>query len=431
MKKATLYLVLCCLFMACTKDEIVEIVPSPRDGLNFRIERVINDSTIELRWNPFPGKDFRKYMLVRQATYLNKGKMETISTPVDSSKDVTHTSFTETKMPFARDIYYSLYVYQDSMPRNPVWGSVYYQRLNTFLQATPTDVLIDLQRKWVYITESQKVHIVDYANSKVLLSKSFPSAIGYCSLGELNGAKEFYVPTADGWLQIHDAATLELKDRIYVAGYGIGSVAAKKGKLFVGSSEKSAGGYSNCIKVYDRVTKELVGRTGYWDRTRVVPLESNGNTIEMIDVTLNIIPVSLGYYSFNADGVPLEKREDDFHGDFRVDPSIVRSFPDGSRLITSSYGTVLNKSLGFDRYLKEYGSYSDFAFNETGSIIYAASATAKKIDVITYPGTTNTGNYPTSNYPYKIFRDGQSLVAVGKLTLNSQNTYLFIEKIDL
>ena len=129
--------------------------------------------------------------------------------------------------------------------------------------------------------------------------------------------------------------------------------------------------------------------------------------------------------------MPLCKNQDSYHCEYSTDPNIVRSFPDGSKFITSSSGTIFNKSLVFDRYIKQYGGYSDFAFNSDGSIIYAAYASQKKIDVVTYPATTITSSYTTSFYPYKIFRDGNRLICVSKTTVNQQTTYLLIEKIDL
>jgi hypothetical protein len=191
----------------------------------------------------------------------------------------------------------------------------------------------------------------------------------------------------------------------------------------------SAGGYSNCIKVYDRATKSFIGRTGYWDRTRLLQLE--GSSVEMIDITLNLLPSNLAYYQFSADGVPIYKKEDSYHGDFPMDPGIVRSFPDGSKIITSSSGTIFNKSLIFDRYLKQYGNYSDFAFNGDGSIIYAANPLQRKIDVVTYPATTTISSYATAFSPYKIFRDGNSLICISKTYTNQQMTYLLVEKVNL
>jgi hypothetical protein len=173
----------------------------------------------------------------------------------------------------------------------------------------------------------------------------------------------------------------------------------------------------------------VIGRTGYWDRTRLLQLE--GSSVEMIDLTINLIPVDLAYYQFSPTGLLLAKMQDSYHGDYSMDANIVRSFPDGSKFITSSSGTIFNKSLIFDRYVKQFGNYSDFAFNNDGSTIYAAYRFQKQIDVITYPALATTSSYSTTFFPYKIFRDGNVMICVSKTYTNQQMTYLLIEKINL
>lgn len=341
-------------------------------------------------------------------------------------------SFTEANMPLTKDISYDLLVSTDTTKFNQGLynaARLYYQRPNSIVFGIPTDVLINRAQKKLYVTEQNRVSILDYETGRMLNSKSFPVSIGYCALSDYNGSAELYVPINDGWLEILDASTLQLKDRIYVAGFAIGSVAVVNQKLYVSSSDMAYSGYSNCIKIYDCSTKTLIGRTGYWDRTRLLPLE--GSSVEMIDITLSILPTGLFYYQFTPDGVLLSKKEDTYHGDYAMNPGIVRSFPDGSKFITSGSGTIFNKSLLFDRYIKQYGNYSDFAFNSDGSIIYAAYANQKQIDVVTYPATTTINSYTTALYPYKIFKDGNTIISVSRTLINQQVTHLFVEKINL
>lgn len=434
MRKVILYLLICFIYLSCKKEvkEVIVVTPATTSSIQLEVDQVINDSTIVLKWSKFTGSDFQKYRLVRNATYLKNGQFESFIEPVDSSINVNHLSFTESKMPLAQDIYYTLYVSTDTTQYNQGLKAVdyvYYKRPNSLVSGIPSDVLISKQQKRLYLTVDNAITLVDYSG-RIITSKEFPAGVGFCGLGDFNGSNELYVPVNDGWLQILDAATLQLKDKIYVAGYAIGSVVAANEKLYVSSSDLTGGAfYSNSIKVYDRATKTLIGRTGYNERTRLLPLD--GTSVEMIDLTLNISPIDLAYYQFSSGGVPLLKKEDTYHGDYLIDASIVRSFPDGSKFITSSSGTIFNKSLVFDRYLKQYGNFSDFAFNSDGSIIYAAKAIEKKIDVISYPSTATINSYSTAFYPYKIFRDGNTLICVSRTYINQQMTYLLIEKIDL
>ncbi|OQP53458.1 hypothetical protein A4H97_23730 [Niastella yeongjuensis] len=429
MRKITLYLLLGICFLACKKEDVIVVNPSQREAL--KIDTVINDSTLVLTWRKFTGTHFKQYRIARVATYLKNDKFAPVYDSVFTSTDINVTSFTETNMPLAKDINYYLIIDRDTVPSNSQAPGVTYQRPHSVLSCQPTDVLFSKAQKKLYIIEQQKIHIVDISG-RPLLSKEFPTTIGYCTLGTYNGSNELYVPLNDGWVEILDAATLELKDRIYVAGFGIGSVLALNGKLYVSSSDNASSGYADCVKIFDRASKTLVARTGYYDQTRLVALE--GTAVEMIDLTIHQFPISLFYYSFTTDGIPLVKKEDTYHMDYTMDPAIVRSFPDGSRFITSGSGNIFNKSLVFDRYLKQYpsnaDSYTDFAFNSDGSIIYAANGPLKKIDIFRYPSTTNTGNYPTKFTPYKLFRDDNSLISVSKAS-SFQQTFILIENIKL
>ena len=437
MRIYTLCIAICFLYVSCKKQiqDVVIVTPVSSSTYDIKIDQIINDSTVVLKWS-IPPKDFKKYRLVRTATYLKNGKFGRYSDPIDSSTNLDHLSFTDNSMPLARDIYYDLYVSSDlsSSYDQGLYekARVYYQRPNSLVYGVPIDVLIDKQQKWLYVIENYTVSIVNYTTGRIVTSKEFPTTISYSALGEFNGSRELYVPENDGWLLILDATTLQQKDKIYVAGIKTTSVLAVNGKLYVSSSDLSAGAiYNNCLKVYDRATKNLVGRAGYWDQTRLLLLE--GSSVEMIDLTLHLAPVGLSYYQFSSDGVPITEKQEPY-SDYRKNADIVRSFPDGSKFITSSSGTIYNKSLTFDRYVKQYGNYSDFAFNTDGSTIYAADPGQKKIDVIAYPSTTYISSYTTAFYPYKIFRDGNSLICVSKDANQGGYqpfNYLFFEQINL
>jgi hypothetical protein len=428
MKRTTLYLFACLFCLSCKKEDVTVITGPSSTIVQISIGQVVNDSTIVLTWPRYTGAKFKKYRLTRTATYLKNGQFQEVTEEIDASTDLNHTSFTEKNMPYARDINYYIAVLNSDNQLFPPTTSVSYQRPNSLVYGEPTDVLFSKQQQSVYITERYRITKIDYHTGRQTVSKAFPTGIGFCSLGAYNGEEELYVPTSSGWLQIVDPGTLELKDKIYVAGFEVASVAVANDKLLVGSSDMAVG-YNNCIKVYDRATKSLVSRAGFWDRTRVLLL--NSSTMEFIDLSVNLMPIELSYYQFNANGSLLSQKRDNYHGDYPMDANIVRAFPDGSRFITSSSGTIFNKSLVFDRYIKQYGSYTDFAFNNNGSVIYAADRNGKKIQAISYPGLSITGSYTTVSFPYKIFRDENTLVCVGKSAAAQLNTYLVVEKINL
>jgi hypothetical protein len=434
MRKASLFLAVSFFLLSCKKEkvEVTVINPSP-SAIQIMIDQVINDSIVILKWTKYTGNNFQKYKLVRNAMYLKNGQFTNFRDSLYAGTDINYLSHTDNTMPLARDINYELYVSKDTTKYNQGFiqvASVYYERPNSLVSGIPKDVLINVQQQKLYVTQDYSITIVDYNSGRAIKTRQFPSGINYCSLGDFNNIKELYVPTEDGWVLILDATTLQEIDKIYVAGYGVGSVVAINGILFVSSSDRTQGGiYDNCVKTYDRATKSFIGRTGYWDRTRLTALE--GTSVELIDLTINLIPVDLCYYQFSPAGVPITKKQDLYHGTYAMDAGIVRSFPDGSKFITSSSGTIFDKSLVFDRYVKQYGNFSDFAFNADGSQIYAAYGQQKKIDVITYPALNTVNSYTTSFYPYKIFRIGNTMICANRTHISQQFTYLLFEKINL
>ena len=428
MKKIIGWLLICSVFLACKKEQVYEVTPTSTDYVQLKLDQVINDSTIVLKWAKFTGLNFKTYRLLRKATYLKEGQFTTFTETVDESREIDHLSFTENNMPYARDITYSLAVIVYN-PGNGLdtlrsGGMVQYQRPNSLTAGYPVDVLINKQQKWLYVIEEKMITLVDYSSGRPITSKEFPATIGNCSLGDFNGSNELYVPLYDGTVQVLNGANLQGKEKIYVSGLDIGSVAAFNGKLYVSSSDLTGSSNGECIKIYDRATKNLLGLAGYGSKTRLLLLE--GTSFEMVDLSISIWTKRLNYHKFSANGTPVFRTQNYQDEYYYVDPVIMRSFPDGSKFITSTRGSVFDKSLSFQGYLKDSGGYSDFAFNSDGSTIYAANSYEKKIDAISYPALAIIKRYPTIGNPYKIFRDGNTLVC-----LSRSNSYMFIEKITL
>ena len=71
MQKAIPYLLVVLICLSCKKEDVVVIVPAISTiTLDLKIDQVINDSTIVLKWSKYAGANFQKYLLVRSATYL-------------------------------------------------------------------------------------------------------------------------------------------------------------------------------------------------------------------------------------------------------------------------------------------------------------------------------------------------------------------------
>jgi hypothetical protein len=430
MNKLICLLVLCAVLAACKKEKEYVINP-PKFSNYLMLDQVINDSTLVLKWGKYTGNGFKRYILKRKGVYIKNGIIKDYEEPIDSSVDIEHLTFME-KAPFARELTYILYVsHTGNTPQDTITflGNVFYKRPNTFLAGDVTDALIDRQKQRLFIaTGGKKITILNYGGRQVA-STELPATIGYCALGSYNGNDELYVPVNDGSLHILDAATLQLKDRIYIGGTTVGSVVAYNGKLYVSTSNNADTTYKYSIKVYDRAGKNIISSAGYYRNTRLLPLD--GTSLEMVDLTIGFTTKSLNYHKFSADGMLISETNNNSSFNSKIDAAIMQSFPDGSKFITSYYGSIYNKSLSL---LGEVGggAYLDFAFNSDGSVIYGANSNPQRIDVIGYPALTTSRSYPTMANPVRIFRDGNSLICLSIYgQYASEYNYLFIEKINL
>ncbi|WP_205502344.1 YncE family protein [Rufibacter psychrotolerans] len=439
--KQTLVLLLGIIFLASCEiieNEIVEIKPKARD-ITLKVDQVYNDSTISLRWDKYGASDFKKYSLFRYATVLQNGQLIQQRKELKSFDSPDSVTYMERDMPRSLRVVYQLYLSTDTATYAA--GGASYTRPDITNVGLFNDALINTDKDYLYLCDmgTGTIIIFNYATNKAIRKLDLKGPIGYSALGSYGGyLNELYVPDANGWLYILDALTLETKEKLYIGGYQVTSVVEEAGKLFVSSSDLSFERMDdNSLKVYDRATLKLVGRTGTWSNTRLVLLKnpvSQTADIELIDITTNILPTDLTYYRFNSSGNPLAKREDSYHGDHPLDPALVKAFPDGQRFITASSGAVYNKNLQYEKVLAPSytynGRYLDFAFNGSGSLIYGVLNNENKIVAIDYPSGTITNTYATSLKPYRIFRDGNQLICLTKPEF-SADSYFFVEKINV
>jgi len=123
------------------------------------------------------------------------------------------------------------------------------------------------------------------------------------------------------------------------------------------------------------------------------------------------------YYKLGDDGKFIEHVNDTYHGDYPLNAEIFRISPNGEYLLTSAGGAIYtaNSSMTYLGALPR-GSmrFSDFAFDETGTTIYAGMGTARKIQKFNYATLSIEEEFSTSGYPFIIFRRGEKIVVVSK-----------------
>lgn len=156
------------------------------------------------------------------------------------------------------------------------------------------------------------------------------------------------------------------------------------------------------------------------ERLRKIP-----NTNEYISITEGVIPTDMNYYKLDYSGNFVQHHNDIYHGDYPLKAQIFRISSDGSYCITSQEGAVYlaNSSMEYKGVLHAGSlAYSDFAFSDDGSTIYAATSNRKSNQIGSYPALTRDDEILTKGYPVFIIRDDQKIIAVSKSSENSINT---------
>lgn len=423
------------LSISCKKDAPVNI---QEVELNLRLQTVINDSAVVLAWDSYSWKDFKEYRLIRSYPDIRQRDLREARDTIVLSGGRHVNSFQDLRVPITSRLKYSLEV---SAKAGKVQSKevVYERKQGLFFEKTQ-EALIDTARKYIYVVNRDDGYISLYNYQQNLLIKKISASpyIGYCELGNPNGEAELYVPRSDGWVDIYDAITLLLKDRLDVEGKEVNSVIYNNGLLFVSTADSShaSGGKDRSVKVYSRNTKQLITRAGYYTPSRLFLVP--GTRTELIDVVNKHPTIRLLHYKFDEAGNLLSEKEDPYNGIYVKDPTNTKIFPAGNLIITTLVGSIYDTALTLKSHLTNdlLNGYKDFAFNETGSIIYCASQSSKTIEARGYPDNGLIRKYPTRLFPLKIFRDGQQLISLSTsltpgLAYPWVPAYFFFETINL
>jgi hypothetical protein len=152
-----------------------------------------------------------------------------------------------------------------------------------------------------------------------------------------------------------------------------------------------------------------------------------GNT-EIIEITTRISPTDMDYYRFDTEGNIVESKYDKYHGDYRLDPYTFKVAPANNYLVTSSSGAIYSadsemdyKGLLLD---DQPGKFSDFAFSDDGSQIYAGVSLSKSIFVYDSTTMTKTREIDTRGYPMFLMKGANGFIVLSALEpFITQNHY--------
>lgn len=432
MKCCLLFTISLFVLLSCAKDE--ELNPNIYSNQIILKDLKISGDSVKLTWTKLDTIKFSGYLIIR------KESKNVIVDPTDYNEshvikkiyDPNITTYTDLNIPLMPYMEYQVvgllsgkytydYIFSNS--------KTYERPSIKIFEFDILDIIPDLTNNRLYIIErsSGKISMIDYETLTTVKTLNSEATIGYCSIGYNGSTKELYVPRSDGWVFVYNAETLEKIDQIDITQPS-SCVVNNNGILYISTNAWWP------IKVYDRVTKTKISENGEQEdtRLRIIP---NTNT-EIIDVTINIGPTDLDYYSYSSNGSFLIHKNDNYHGDYPLNAAIFQFFPDGKKFITSSEAAIYDKNLNYlNRIPKGNYLFSDFAFSADVSLIYCACSNAKKIVSYSSSNFVKNKEYKTQGYPYKIFRKENSLICVSKAAFGSDYSYgpsnFIIEKIDL
>ena len=420
-----------CILSGCNKHDEIEIDVQKLSYPDKIVmgKPVVRGDSIELTWSKLDNAQFSRYLIIRKESkdlsYNPEGESKAGIWVISSISNKNTTRYIDKNIPACPYLEYQIIGRTSNNDYSYDYifsNSAIYERPNIKLfDIDPLDVIPDFSRKWLYLIESKngRIQIINYETLTEVKTLTSNATIGYCSIGKYNGNNELYVPRNDGWIFIYNPETLALIDKIDIS-VPSSCIVNNEGKLFISTSPE----WNYPLRVYDRATKQMITKTGWYENTRLrlVP----GTKTDIFEVTINIWPVDQCYYRFNATGGLIYSNTDQYHGDYPLDHEAFQFFPDGKKYITGSVGAIYNIDMTYIRRLQSGNYYfSSFEFNQDGSVVYCGCS--KSIMSFSTSDCSIIKTYSTLGYPYKLFRDGNTLICISLIysSITTDDGYFF------
>ncbi|WP_299798572.1 hypothetical protein [uncultured Maribacter sp.] len=382
------------------------------------LEPIKNEGKVLLEWTEYSNSDFLKYEIYR--TDGNCSEQNQILVGTVSEKGTLN--FTDEFPPLEFQVCYFIKV------TNNVNNS---RKSNQETVDTPSghifnfeayDMLKHPTEDYIYLIDQagQKLIKFDYLNLEVVSETNLQGTIGYCDIGDNGFGVEIYAPSDDGWIYVYSADDLSETTSINT-GLKTASVVVNGLGHVIASVEPSPW-WEQPVRTYSRDSGIHIDGNGDHerDRLRMIPGKN-----EVISITTSVSPVDMEYFKIGSTGEIEIHQDDQYHSDFPLNPRIFRVSDDGTYSITSKDGAVYlaNTSMEYKGQL-QHGSlqFSDFAFSDDGTIIYAATSNRKSIQIGHYPSLTRDDEILTKGFPIFIIRDGERIISLSKSSENSINT---------
>ena len=382
------------------------------------IEAVADQGKVNLKWEKYSGTDFQKYEVYRSDENCSSQS----NTLIGTINNQQTTTFTDGLPPMEYMVCYHVKVTNQSNKSRSSNNLTVNSPSGYIFNFTAKNLLKHPTQNFVYLLDqgAQKLIKFNYDLMQVEKEVSLQGTIGNCDIGENGYGVELYVPSSDGWVYVYDADNLTLKTSINV-GIRLGSVVTNGiGHIIV--SLFPSPWWEDPVRTFSRANGILIDGNGDFegDRLRMIPGKN-----EIISISTSVSPTDMEYFLLDNNGMFVSHSDDSQHGDYPLDASIFRISPNGSYTITSSQGAVYlaNASMEYKGQLQHGSlSFSDFAFSDDGSTIYAATSNRKSIQIGHYPSLIRDNEILTKGFPVFIIRDGNKIICLSKTGESSINT---------
>ena len=383
------------------------------------------DGKIVLTWTKYPGTDFLQYEVYSSDENCDFEKKKLIAT----FNNINTTTITDNAPPLSyRACYFVRVLNNAGKSRNSNTLLVDLPGGNLF-NFIPHDMLVHPTKEYIYLIDlsGQKLIKYNYGNGEVEKTITVSGTPGFSGIGDTGKGLEIYVPSSEGFVYVYDAETLSLVNAITTGIYTMNALPSENGYIL--ASMAPSPWWDSPIRTYQRSTGIQIDGDGDFERSRMrlVPGKS-----ALIGISTSVSPVDMDYYELDAAGNFVVSQDDLYHGDHPLDPYAFRISNDGSYVITGYEGAVYlaNSSMQFKGLLQRGNlNYSDFAFSDDGSIIYAATANRTSIQIGNYPSLLRSDEILLRGFPVMIERKANRIICVSKRS--ESDIVTGIEVIDL
>lgn len=382
------------------------------------LEPTKSEGTVILDWTEYIGSDFQKYEIFRTNGNCS-GQSQVLLAEVTS---LNETTYIDELPPLEFQVCYFIRVTNTELNSRDSNQEVVDSPSGQILDFEAYDMLKHPTQDYIYLLDQggQRLVKYNYTTLEIINETSLQGVIGYCNIGDNGFGIEIYCPSEDGWIYIYDADNLSLITSINT-GLPTASVVINGLGHVIASVEPSPW-WEQPVRTYSRSSGIHIDGDGGFDRDR---LRMIPGTNEIISISTGVSPVDMEYFKLGGDGSIEIHQDDQYHGDHPLDPRIFRISNDGTYVMTSRDGAVYtaNSSMEYRGQL-QHGSleFSDFAFSDDGSIIYAATSNRKSIQIGQYPSLVRDDEILIKGYPVFIIRDGEKIISLSKSEENSVHT---------